>query len=83
MIRPYILYSELDTRDTILELWGGSTKHPDCVFHFSDFKLSDWASSESQIVPWILECASKLSIPYHSYELAKWGIELFEKERGL
>jgi hypothetical protein len=74
----YKLYSRIDDRETILEVWGGSTKHPDCVFEFSNFTLSDWVASEAQIVPWILECASKLSIPYHSYELARWAIDLYE-----
>lgn len=77
------LYSDIESRDTILQIWGGSTKHPDCVFHFSDFKLSEWFEPENQIVPWLLECASRLNIPYHSYELAKWAVELFEKEKGL
>lgn len=76
----YKLYSRISDHETILELWGGSTKHPDCIFKFSNFRLSDWATPEAQIVPWILECASKLNLPYHSYELAKWAIELFEME---
>jgi hypothetical protein len=29
-------------------------------------------------VPWIYECASKLNFPYHAYELAKWGTDLYE-----
>ena len=82
-IKMYKLYSRLSDHETVLELWGGSTKHPDCIFKFSDFTLSDWATAESQIVPWILECASKLSIPYHSYELAKWAVKWFEIERDL
>ena len=77
------LYSDIESRDTILQIWGGSTKHPDCVFHFSDFKLSEWFEPENQIAPWLFECASRLNIPYHSYELAKWAVELFEKEKGL
>ena len=24
--------------DIVLELWGASTKHPDSVFHFSDWE---------------------------------------------
>ena len=79
----YKLYSRINDHKTILELWGGSTKHPDSIFRFSNFKLSDWATPELQIVPWILECASKLNIPYHSYELAKWAIDLYEMEWGI
>ena len=31
-MREVVLYSRLDTHHTILEVWGGSTKHPDSVF---------------------------------------------------
>lgn len=76
------LYSNIESRDTILQIWGGSTKHPDCVFHFLDFHLSEWFEPEDQILPWLLECASKLSFPVHSYDLAKWAVEWYEIERG-
>lgn len=75
------LYSRLSDHETILELWGASTKHPDSIFYFSDFKLSDWFKPQVQIVPWIFECASKLNIPIHAYELAKWACGLYEAER--
>lgn len=74
----YKLYSRLSDHETILELWGGSTKHPDVIYYFSNFKLSEWYEPEDQTLPWILECASVLNIPYHSYELAKWGLKLYE-----
>ena len=35
------LYSRVKDHETVLELWGASTKHPDSVFYFSDFKLSE------------------------------------------
>lgn len=74
----YRLYSRLSDHETVLELWGGSTKHPDVVFYFSDFVLSEWYEPEDQIIPWLFECASRLNILYHSYELAKWACEIFE-----
>lgn len=76
------LYSRISDHETVLELWGASTKHPDCVFYFSDFKLTEWIDPQDQIVPWIIECASKLMFPYSTYRLAKWACELYEKERG-
>lgn len=79
----YKLYSRLSDHETVLELWGGSTKHPDCMFFFSDFHLSAWYEPEDQIFPWLLECASKMNIPYHSYEIAKWACEIYEEMRGL
>ena len=78
----YKLYSDINTHETILECWGGSTKHPDVVFYFSKFHLSGWVNPEFQTVPWILECASKMNLPYHSYSLAKWGCKLYEQYNG-
>lgn len=79
----YKLYSRLSDRETVLELWGGSTKHPDCVFYFSNFNLSEWFEPEDQTLPWILECASQLNIPYHAYSLAMWGCNLYEEMKGM
>ena len=78
-MQDFVLYSRLNDRETILEVWGGSTKHPDCIYHFSDFQLSDWASPQSQIVPWVLECASKMNLPYHSFSLARWACDAYEE----
>lgn len=82
-MRDYILYSRISDRETVLELWGASTKHPDSIFYFSDFKLSDFFDSSYQIVPWLFECASKLTFPTHSYNLAKWACEIWEEQDEL
>lgn len=74
----YKLYSRIDNHDTILELWGASTKHPDSLFRFSDFTLSDWFPSHRQLFQWILECASKLSFPIHARELTDFALEVWE-----
>ncbi len=79
----YNLYSRISDHETIIELWGGSTKHPDCIFRFSDFKPSDWFEPEDQIEQWLFECASKLTIPYHSYSLAKWTCERYEEKKKI
>ena len=68
------LYSNLETHDTYLELWGASTKHPDSVFQFSNFKKTELLPDEVQIFQWILECASKLTWPFHAKELAEFAI---------
>ena len=69
------LYSRLSDHETILELWGASTRHPDSMFYFSDFKKSEWVDENAQIFQWILECASKMNFPFHGYELAKYAME--------
>lgn len=79
----YKLYSKLSNHETILELWGASTKHPDSIFWFSDFKCSDWFDPKDQIIPWVFECASKLNFPCHSFGLAEWACEWYKISRGL
>lgn len=71
----YVLYSNIETHDTIFELWGGSTKHPDLRFRFSDFNKCSWVDEWRQIFQWLLECASKLSLPSHAYDLAEWAMK--------
>ena len=53
------------------ELWSGSTKHPDSVFYFSDFEISDFLPREFQVYQWLLECASKLTWPFFAHELVQ------------
>jgi len=76
------LYSRLSDHETVLELWGASTKHPDSIFYFSDFKLCDWFEPQVQIAPWLYWCASMLNFPYHAYELAMFASEMYANSRG-
>lgn len=76
------LYSRIKDRETVLELWSSSTKHPDSVFCFSDFELSGCFDPKDQIIPWLFECASKLIFPYHAYLLAVWACEAYEEMEG-
>lgn len=78
-MRSYILYSDIKTKDTIMELWGASTKHPDSVWYFSDFKKCEWVAEYNQILQWVLEIASRLTLPEHAYFLTLWILEFFEK----
>lgn len=59
----------------VLQLWGASTKHPDSVFHFEDFKKSKWVSEEHQVFQWLLECASRLNFPFHAKMLTEYALE--------
>ena len=74
----YKLYSKIKTHEVILECWGASTKHPDSKFNFKSFELVEWMPPHEQIVPWIFECASKMVMPHHAYDLAKWACKLYE-----
>ena len=82
MFESYRLYSRVSDHETVLEVWGGSTKHPDSTFYFSEFELCDWFDPQDQIIPWIFECASLLNSPVHSYFLAKWACDRYEEMRG-
>lgn len=77
-MRDYVLYSRLSDHETVLETWGASTKHPDAVFKFSEFKKCEFFDSYTQIVPWILECASKMMWPHHSCAMAQYALGLYE-----
>lgn len=67
----------------ILELWGGSTKHPDSTFYFSDFEKNEHLCDEVQVFQWLLQCASELTFPFHAKQLAEYAIQnwcIWEKE---
>lgn len=75
-----VLYKN-DEGNYVLELWGGSTKHPDSVFHMEDFEFPLWANRndskvvEGQVFQWLLECASKLVFRSHAIDLAQWALD--------
>ena len=74
------LYSRLSDHETVLELWGASTKHPDSIFFFSDFQKCEWIEDKYQVFQWLLECASKLTFPFHAYDLMLFAKDCYENE---
>lgn len=78
-MRETMLYSNVQTKDTILELWGGSTKHPDSRFFLSDFKCSPILkeNNPANIAQWIMEIGSKMFFPYNSKKLAELALYIF------
>ena len=62
--------------DYILELWGASTKHPDSVFRYSEWEnKSEYFEDKYQIYQWLLNCASRLSFPFHAKNLVDYANE--------
>lgn len=59
--------------DWVCELWEASTKHPDSMFWFSNFKKAEFIDDSCQIYQWLLECASKLTFPFYAKELAEYA----------
>ena len=68
-----VVYKTKD--DTVCELWNASTKHPDSIFYFSDFKKTPFVDEEHQVFQWLLECASKLTFPMHAKELVEYALK--------
>ena len=68
-----IQLKESEEHGYILELWGASTKHPDSIFYFSNFKKSPYIDDKHQVFQWLCECASKLNFPFHAENLIKYA----------
>lgn len=69
----------------ILELWGGSTKHPDLVFKMKNYQFPFWADPNDKndvellVFQWLLECASKQIFPFHAKEIVEYALENWYK----
>lgn len=63
-----------ENNDYVLELWGASTKHPDSIFHYSEWEnKSPYFEDEYQVYQWLLYCASKLDFPFHAKNLVDYA----------
>lgn len=70
-----IILNKIDN-DYVLELWGASTKHPDSVFRYSEWEnKSEYFEDKYQIYQWLLNCASRLSFPFHAKNLVDYANE--------
>ncbi len=67
--RGYALYSDLDTKETYFELWGGSTKHPDSMFCFCYFEKSIFMRDEDNIISWLCWITSRLNYRLSIFEM--------------
>jgi len=77
------LYSDIKSRNTIFEVWGGSTKHPDIRRILSydieenRFCQSTYITSiEYEVFQWTVQCISELS--FGSYHILKRFMEACE-----
>lgn len=71
-MKDVVLYSRLDNHHTILEVWGGSTKHPDSVFILdekgckeTDFENNPFFDRQSarNMYQWLCSIQSSLLFP--------------------
>ena len=82
------LYTNIKTKETRLELWGASTKHPDSVFVYNREEESPkpWLNAEDLnkldevlIYGWLLKCAGNLTWWFHQRQLADFANEYYEQ----
>ena len=78
------LYSDIATRETILETWGASTKHPDAVHKYradiekGHFIESEYAPPEMNCFQWLLYTASVKTWWFHAKEIAQYAIDIYD-----
>ena len=75
------LYSRVCDHETVLELWGGSTKHPDSVFNYSKFQKSELCDENHpiQIFQWIVSCSGQMSFPFHAIKLVNYATNMIKE----
>lgn len=85
MVSAFKVYSinTKDRQDTIFEVWGGSTKHPDVRRNLRyDIErgaviMSDFITSEEYLVfQWVCQCISELS--FGTFHLMQEWLEMCE-----
>ena len=77
-----------DEGDYVCEMWGGSTKHPDLVYHLLDneegrthFEIAPWVDTtedcevRSQIFQWLCWIASQQMIPMHAEAVIDYAMK--------
>lgn len=88
------VYKKPKSNFYMLELWEASTKHPDSVFDMEEFTFPFWADRtdpevvDGQVFQWLLECASKLTFPFHAWALAdyamrEWSPDTLRKKKNV
>ena len=76
------LYSRLEDKALVLEVWGASTKHPDVQFEYTrEQRLSEmcFQSRWTQDFKFILECASKMLWVGTAIELTNLAKAFYEE----
>lgn len=75
-MRDYVLYSDVNTKETYFEIWGGSTKHPDELFRFSDWieteiceEYRHFYNFDNSWIQWIAYIASVQTFPFTTRDM--------------
>ncbi len=75
----YVLYSNVETHETYLEIWGASTKHPDERFRFSDWLENEISEQYRHFynfnnawIQWLSYIASIQTFPHTTRRMLLW-----------
>ena len=77
-----IMYSNIKTRETIIEFWGASTKHPDSVIKVEHDNPLGWLPLQDLGQTLLLSASQKI-FSFHAIDCAKKGIEILELRERL
>ena len=84
-MNEFQLYSDIESRKTFLDIWGSSTKHPDCHFCLQNlvkseqFQLSEYCSIERNMFQFMIYCASRLTFDFNAYCLTSFAMKVQEE----
>lgn len=60
--------------DYRLEIWGGSTKRPDLVYKYSDWKYKSHVIEDKwQVYQWLCWIASMQTFPFHAVKIMEYA----------
>lgn len=75
-------YSRVSDHALVLELWGASTKHPDCVFTYTkEMRRQEqcFQARWTQDYKWILRCASDMLWVGTAVELSQLALAMYKQ----
>ena len=84
-MNEFQLYSDIESKKTYFDIWGSSTKHPDCHFCLENlvkseqFQLSDYCSIERNMFQFMLYCASRLNFDFNAYSVTIFAMKVQEE----
>lgn len=76
--RKGIVVYKNDENDYVCEIWGGSTHHPDLMYHMNydkTYKKSDLYSDDKyEVFQWLLFIASNLTWRFNAYSVVQYAL---------
>lgn len=77
-----VVYKTVEN-DYVCELWGASTKHPDCMFHMNydgKYKKSGFYDDDKyEVFQWLLMIASNMTFRPHAKAITEFALREWYK----